>query len=417
MSRRVVLTGLGAMSACGDGAAALWEAARQGRVARCEAGFEDETGRRHEAYRIPDFAPEKYVTQRKSLKVMARDIQLAVAAAGSAMKDAGIHGQAGSSAERWGVIVGSGVLNHELDELAQSVSGCIGADGDLDLRRFGEDGIPGLFPLWLLKYLPNMPACHISILYDLQGPNNTLTAGTSSGLQAVGEALRIIQRGDADLMLAGGAESKLNPVGYAEYKGLRVLSSDGAYRPFDERSDGFALGEGSGFVVLEELSHAQARGARIYAEVVGYGSSSGSGRSVSMKAALKDAALTPEAISYVQASGTGLPREDADELAAYAEVFAGHPGVLGLGCAKGVTGFTGFASGPLELIVATRAVSDGYLPPLTGLERPRAMSAVLDPVRHGRPAALRTALTHVSGFNGQSASLIIRRWPDEGVSR
>ena len=410
MSRRVVLTGLGAMSACGDGAAALWDAARAGRIAQRESGFEDETGRPLRAYRIPDFAPEKYVTQRKSLKVMARDIQLAVAAAGSAMKDAGINGQAGSSAERWGVVVGSGVLNHELDELAQSVSGCIGEDGDLDLKRFGEDGIPGLFPLWLLKYLPNMPACHISILYDLQGPNNTLTAGTSSGLQAVGEALRIIQRGDADLMLAGGAESKLNPVGYAEYKGLRVLSSDGVYRPFDERSNGLALGEGAGFVVLEELSHALSRKARIYAEVVGYGASSGPGRAVSMKAALKDAGLGPDAVGYIQASGTGLPQEDIEELAAYAEVFASHPGVLGIGCAKPVTGFTGFASGPLELIVATRAVFESYLPPVAGLDKPRAMSSTLELVRHGRPASARHALTHVSGFNGQSASLIVRRW-------
>lgn len=398
------------MSSCGAGAAALWEAAREGRIRRCDAGFEDETGRRFEAYRIPDFAAEKYVTQRKSLKVMARDIQLAVAAAGSAMQDAGLSGQAGASAERWGVIVGSGVLNHELDELAQSVSGCIGADGRLDLKRFGQDGIPGLFPLWLLKYLPNMPACHISILYDLQGPNNTLTAGMSSGLQSVGEALRIIQRGDADLMLAGGAESKLNPVGYAEYKGLRVLSSDGVYRPFDEGSDGFALGEGAGFVVLEELTHAQARKARVYAEVVGYGSSGGSGRVVSLKAALKDSGLGADTMDHIQASGTGLPEEDAEELAAYSEVFATHPGVLAVGCAKPVTGFTGFAAGPLELIVSARVVSDGYLPPVVGLDKPRATSPVLELVRTGRPASVRHALTHVSGFNGQSASLILRRW-------
>lgn len=412
MLRRVVLTGLGAVSACGEGAEALWSAAREGQAVVRQAGFEDENGKPYSAYRIPDFAAEKYVTQRKSLKVMARDIQLAVASSVLAMRDAGVSGGAASEAGRRGVVVGSGVLNHELDELAQSVSECIAGDGRLDLRKFGEEGIPGLFPLWLLKYLPNMPACHVSILFDLQGPNNTLTAGTSSGLQAVGEALRIIQRGDADLMLAGGAESKLNPVGYAEYKGLGLLSSEGSYRPFDQHSRGFALGEGAAFVVLEELEHARRRGARIYAEVAGYGASSGDAREVSLKAALKDSGIAPSDIGHLQASGTGLPSEDLAELAAYAEVFFEHPGILPVSCAKPVTGFTGFASGPLELVVSANVIAEGYVPPIAGLEHPRAVSPVLDLVRQGRPAALRHAMTHVSGINGQSATLVLRRWED-----
>ncbi len=187
--RRVVITGLGAVTALGEGAGALWNAAIEGRSGISVVKTFDDKWQPLGAC-VENFEPEKFVTQRKSIKVMARDIQLAVAAASLAVDDAGAR-SLDIPRDRFGVIVGSGVLNHELDELAMSLQASLDEKGAPNLKKFGENGMSSLFPLWLLKYLPNMPACHISILFDLQGMNNTLTTGDSAGLQAVGEARRI----------------------------------------------------------------------------------------------------------------------------------------------------------------------------------------------------------------------------------
>ena len=264
MKRRVVITGLGAITALGEGAGVLWNAALEGRSGIDLVSVFGEDWKPAAGF-LADFNPEKFVSPKKSLKVMARDIQLAVAAASLALDDAGARSLK-LNRERFGVIAGSGVLNHEIEELAPSVQGSM-EDGALDLKKFGEEGLRLLFPLWLLKYLPNMSACHISILFNLEGPNNTLTTGFSAGLQAAGEACRVIERGAADLMLAGGAESKVNPVGMSEYRILGILSPwEGRepkkiYRPFDADAQGIVVGEGAGFLVLEELEHAKKRNA------------------------------------------------------------------------------------------------------------------------------------------------------------
>jgi 3-oxoacyl-[acyl-carrier-protein] synthase II len=416
LKKRVVITGLGAMTALGEGAPALWEGILSGRSGVEALAFTGLNGGwRPLGAAIKDFSPEKYITQRKALKVMARDIQLAVAASSLAFEDAGLK-NASFAHDRFGVIVGSGVLNHELDELSYSVQNSLGADGKLDLKRFGEEGLSALFPLWLLKYLPNMPACHVSILFDLQGPNNTITTGASAGLQAVGEAYRIIQRGAADLMLAGGAESKLNPVGLSQYRAQGVLSEKNpadpkkAYRPFDAGSSGLVVGEGAAFVILEELERAKHRGAKIYAEVVGFGSSSPEGRRIAMKAALEEAGIRPADVRYVQACGLGVEKEDTAELQAMEEVFGNPRPDLFMAVSKPVTGFTGFSAGAVDLAVTAMALQHQTVPPTINLEKPRRACRFQVVKEDAVRKNFKYAMTNTFGLNGQSASVVTKRY-------
>ncbi|MBI2095217.1 MAG: beta-ketoacyl-[acyl-carrier-protein] synthase family protein [Candidatus Omnitrophica bacterium] len=418
MRKRVVITGAGALTATGEGAEALWQAVVRGdsgigRVSLDGNGAAAAGGLA--AARVPDFDAERFVSQKKTLKVMARDIQFAVAGAALAAKDARLG--PGLDPERCGVIVGAGVLNHEIEELAVSIGNSLDGAGRLDLRRFGEEGIPSLFPLWLLKYLPNMPACHISILLNFQGMNNTITTGATSGLQAIGEAFRILERGDADLLLAGGAESKVNPVGLSEYQVLGVLSESAsenpkaAYRPFDAGADGFVVGEGAGFLVLEELEHARKRGASIIAEVVGFGSSSDTGLGEAMQAALGEAGIRPDRLGYLQASGIGLPEEDLREILAIQGIFNGAGRRLVVSASKPVTGFTGFASGALDVIVSSYALKNQIIPPTLNFKRPRVplgFRLLAEP----KAGDIRFAMTNACGLNGHSASLITKAWRD-----
>lgn len=407
MKRRVVITGFGAVTGLGAGATALWNAALEGRSGITEIdAFGGDWRPRGALWK--DFDPEKFITQRKSIKVMARDIQLAVVAAGLAME----HGAARDlkvDRERFGVIVGSGVLNHEIEELAASAVASWDPAGRIDLRKFGEEGLSALFPLWLLKYLPNMSACHVSVVHDLQGPNNTITTGTSAGLQAVGEAQRVIERGWADLMLAGASEAKVNPVGLSECEVLGVLTRD-RYRPFDRGASGMLLGEGAGFVLLEELEHARTRGAVIHAELTGFGSSASTRPDIAMRHALSDAGLDTKDISYLQACGLGIASEDLREAGAIESVFGKSASGLNVSASKAVTGFTGFSSGVLDLILSTMALKTQTVPHalnLTHEARPFGFRMVKD-----RPlkVPLKTAMTNVSGFGGQSASVITQAW-------
>ena len=405
----MVITGLGAITAIGEGAERLWEAAVQGR-----SGIRllDQFGEKVSAATVPDFSPEKYVTQKKSLKVMARDIQLAVAGARLAIDDSHVESSSFDH-ERFGVIVGSGVLNHELEELAYSVQNSLGDSGKLDLKKFGDSGLSALFPLWLLKYLPNMSACHISILFDLQGMNNTITTGASAGLQAVGEACRIIERGDADLMLAGGAESKVNPVGISQYQVLGALgpSGDGKFRPFDAAANGFVVGEGAGFLLLEELEHAKKRNARIYAEVAGFASASGGGRKTAMLMALKEAGLKPSDIHYLQAAGLGLKEEDRREAQAISDVFNGTGKDLFVSASKPITGFTGFSAGPLDLILSTLALQHQQIPPVANFSKSERDWGFHIVQNQALKKQMNYAMTNAFGFGGQAASVVTKLYP------
>src|SRR5947209_13039380 len=277
--RRVVVTGIGIISPLGIGTKAHWDALLSGKsgIRRIGAfdpsGFPAQIAGEVPAYKVNDYIPKSY---RKAAKVMARDIELAVVAADDAFKDAGIQSKAYTEtpsliSERFGCNIGAGLINCELNELTGAMH--VARDGNrLDLHKWGRGGMASLTPLWLLKYLPNMLACHVTIIHQLKGPSNTITCADASSHLAIGEAFRTIQRGNADLAICGGAESKLNPMGMLRQTLLKRLtethneSAADAVRPFDADADGTVVGEGGGLLILEEIEHAHQRGAKIYAE-------------------------------------------------------------------------------------------------------------------------------------------------------
>jgi len=272
-TRRVVITGIGVASAAGLGREAYWQDLRQGRSGIAPPSSLDlgEFPARLVA-EVKGFDPRKLVAQRKAVKVMCREIQLAAGSAQLALEDAALLGQL--DPDRTGVSFGAGLITSDIDELGAAFTCARDKENQFDLQRFGREGMANLFPLWLLKYLPNMHACHISIFYDCRGPNNSVTAGDCSATLAIGEAARIITRGSADVFLAGGADGKITPLNLLRYELLGWLShrQSETPSPFDRRRDGFVVGEGAVCLVLEELAQAHQRGARILGEIVGFGS-------------------------------------------------------------------------------------------------------------------------------------------------
>src|SRR4051812_3140157 len=287
--RRVVITGIGVCSPIGLSAKTFWENLLAGQVgvrrtaAYDPSGFPAQIAGEVPAYKINDFVPKSY---RKATKVMARDIELAVIAADDAFKDAGLQSKAYADpptidAARFGCNIGAGLISVDLNELTGAMTAAR-SDADpnkLDLKKWGREGMSQLTPLWLLKYLPNMLACHVTIIHGLKGPSNTITCAEASSHLAIGEAFRTIQRGDADLAICGGAESKVNPMGLMRQTLVKRLTEQcndspaTALRPFDKDATGSTIAEGGGLLILEELEHAKARGAKIYAELCGFGAS------------------------------------------------------------------------------------------------------------------------------------------------
>lgn len=277
---RVVVTGVGVVAPNGIGKEAFWSACVEGRSGigpiRC---FDASAHPVRVAGEVPEFDAASYVPQahRKSLKIMGRAARFGVAAAGLAVRDSGLD-LTRENPERLGVVMGSGMIPIDLPDVASLVAKACDESGKLHADRLGQQGSHSLFPLWLLKYLPNMTAAHISLIHHAQGPNNTVVTACAAGTQAVGEAFRLIARGDADLMLAGGADSRLDPLLLLAYSALGAISPAQrppaeVSRPFDGKRDGFVIGEGAGVLLLEELERAKRRGAVIYAEVLGLGSS------------------------------------------------------------------------------------------------------------------------------------------------
>jgi 3-oxoacyl-[acyl-carrier-protein] synthase II len=299
MRRRVVITGLGPVCSLGSGAGAFWEALSAGRSALGPVKAFDASALgpklagEVEGLEIRDLVPKSY---RKATKVMARDIELAVAAARLAAVDAGLvtrgleeEGAAGFRirSDRSGCHIGAGLISAEPEELGRALASSMGDDGSFSLRKWGTEGgseagaasaMNNLPPLWLLKYLPNMLACHVTIIHGLEGPSNTIMGAEAGALQSIGESVRVIERGAADLCFAGGAESRVNPMGVMRMLLAGRLAetdasvTDGAsvVRPFDASSGG-VLGESGGMLVVEDAAHAAARGVRVYAEIAGFG--------------------------------------------------------------------------------------------------------------------------------------------------
>ncbi|MFH0984608.1 MAG: beta-ketoacyl-[acyl-carrier-protein] synthase family protein [Candidatus Omnitrophota bacterium] len=424
--RRVVITGFGVITPCGNGWESYWDAALHGRSSiRSSEPLKLHGPSFKYAGMLSGFEPKEFIENRKSIKLMSREIQMAVAASRLALGDAKLSPEH-YDPTRIGVTLGTGIINNDLDEIGVGFRNGLDENGHFSMPKFGQDGIRSLFPLWFLKYLPNMPACHISVAHHLRGPNNTITTSSAAATQAIGEAYRVIERGDADIMLAGGTDSKLNAMGVSRFQLLELLSTRDAspekvYCPFDKKHDGIVLGEGSGILVLESLESAKKRGAEVYAEIAGYGSSSDfnydprdpddfTGKRVAIRRALEDAALEPADVDVLVANGSGIPQEDVQESLAVHSFYASTFKKLHVTAVKPVTGNLVYGTGSVEAVVAALTTKKGQVPPVTNLESPDPECALPFVRDRAVSCEVNVAVLNTFGLGGQNASLVFKKW-------
>jgi len=413
----VVITGLGVVSPIGIGSEPFWQ--------RLMAGTSG-VGQLNTAAvaslpvriggAIPDFKPQEFIRPLKSLKVMCRDIQLAVASAHLAATDAKLAGNV--APERLGVLFGADMMFCPPEEVAAAFRACL-REGHFDFSRWGDHAISEFFPLWMLRYLPNMPACHVGIAHDARGPNNSIVLGEVSSLLAIAEAAAIIRRGHADVMIAGGTGARLNPTmcvrNLVHEVSHRNDDPAGASRPFDRDRDGCVHGEGSASLILESRAHAEARGAPILARLLAETRAcephhpgqpvTGTALRHVMARALELAELPCNDLGHVNAHGISGRREDAVEAQAIAEVVGDVP----VTAPKSYFGDLGAGSGAVELAASVLGLVHGLVPPTLNYETPDPDCPVN--VVHGEPLAGRpaTALVLNQAAMGQAAAVVVGR--------
>ncbi|HKV07901.1 MAG TPA: beta-ketoacyl-ACP synthase II [Thermoanaerobaculia bacterium] len=410
--RRVAVTGVGLVSPLGVGTAENWNAILASRSGIGSiTRFDPSEYPSRIAGEVKGFDPLDYV-DKKDVKKSDTFIHYALAASRFALEDAGFTIDDGNR-DRVGVIIGSGIGGLPLIESMH--------------RVLLEKGPSRVSPFFIPGLIVNMAAGQVSIHYGARGPNTAPATACTTGAHAVGDAFRLIQYGEADAMIAGGAEGVITPLAVAGFCAMRALSHsfndqpEKASRPWDVHRDGFVMGEGAGIVFLEELESAKARGAKIYAEMVGYGMSAdayhisaphpdGDGAVRVMQAALKDAGLSPEAIGYINAHGTSTPLGDLSEVRAVKTVFGDHAYKLAVSSTKSSTGHLLGAAGGLEMGFLALAVRDQVLPPTLNLDEP-GEDCDLDFVPHkARKAELAYALSNSFGFGGTNGAIILKRY-------
>jgi 3-oxoacyl-[acyl-carrier-protein] synthase II len=431
--RRVVITGLGAVSPLGMSVEDLWAGLIAGTCgidtvkAFDPAGFTCKL-----AGEVPDFKIQKYVPKsyRKAIKLMSRDIKLSVIAAHEAIRNGGLITKAIGAENinidpaRTAINVGAGVISCDLVELAPAVARSV-TDGTFDILKWGKDGLENLTPIWLLKYLPNMLACHVGIIHDIQGPSNTITCGEASGQLAIGEAAEVITRGGADLALAGGCEAKVNPIVMLRQCLLKRATSENndnpetACRPFDADAKGSVFGEGAGMVVLEDIDSAAKRGAKIYAEVVGVGSSNdtnpayerlepdGKGIQIAIETALADAGVGPDELDLIVPHGTGISADDLAEATAIQNALGPAAEKVAVWPTKSMLSNTGAASGALDVIAAAKAMNEGKVGAAKNCDN-KAVGCRLNITSEVQEKNIRYALCCSYTFGGQTAALVLK---------
>ena len=408
---RVVVTGLGVVTPIGVGLEKFWEGLKAGRngISRI-SHFNPTDFRSHMAAEVKNFNPEDWIDG-KSAERMDRFIHFGMASSAMAIKDAGLNTFA-FDGNRAGVIIGSGIGG------AQEIE-----DGYSILH---EKGPKSLSPFFVSKALINMAASMVSIAYGLKGPLSAPCVACSTGANAVGDAFRIIQRGDADIMLAGGSEASVTPLPFGAFCATRSMSTrndsvEKASRPFDKNRDGFVMGEGAGIVVLEKLEHALNRSAHIYAELIGYGNAAdafhftapdpgGDGMVRVMRNALRDAGIDPREVGYINAHGTSTVLNDKIESAAVIKVFGDHAKHLKISSIKSMIGHLLAAAGAVEFVATVMSVHTGKLPPTINYEEPDP-ECPLDYVTKGVESIdLNVALSTSFGFGGGNACLTVKRY-------
>jgi len=426
MRRRVVITGIGMVTPLGADREGIWKRLLAGEsgvgytTLFDAANFPTKISAEVRNWDVSDVGenPEDW-------KFAGRHTCFAVGAAKKAMADSGLL-DAAPDPTRFGVYTGSGEGQQDFDRFTEMMAAGLAGGTGLDLDRFTRKGLELLHPLREVEQEPNMPPGHLAALFDAQGPNvNCLTACAASS-QAIGEAAEIIRRGEADVMLSGGTHTMIHPFGVTGFNLLTALSTRNdeptkASRPFDRNRDGFVLGEGAGVIVLEGLERALARGARIHAEIVGYGSTAdafritdahpeGRGAIRCMQMALEDAGLPLDAVHYINAHGTSTAVNDRVETLAIKQVFGQQAYRIPVSSTKSMTGHLIAAAGATELIVCLLAIRDNVLPPTINYETPDP-ECDLDYIPNvARQARCDVALSNSFGFGGQNIALLCRRF-------
>ena len=440
-SARVVITGLGAATPLGLTVSDTWAAISAGKcgidtiTAFDPVGFSCKLAGQVPDYKIRDYVPKTF---RKAVKLMSRDIELAIIAAGEALNDSGLITKGidpeniNVNPERMAINLGAGLISCDLVELAPAVAASIN-DGKFDIRKWGKEGLEQVTPLWLLKYLPNMLACHIGIIHDIQGPSNSITCAETSAHLAIAEAAQIIARGASDVALAGGAEAKVNPIVMIRQCLLKRATNQNndepasACRPFDADAKGSVFGEAAGIVVLENLENAEKRSAKILAEVVGIGQSNninpqyehlepdGKGIEIAIKKAMADAQIAPEDLDLIIPHGTGIPADDLAEAKAIQSALGEAATRTSTWPTKSMLSNTGAASGAVDIIAAVCAMADGKIPPAKNCDR-RADGCDLNISDKLQEKKIRYALSCSYTYGGQTAAVILKRFDGEIVN-
>lgn len=412
MNKRVVVTGVGMVTPLGTGTEKSWRGLIEGhsgvrRVTHFDpAGFSCQI-----AGEVPDFEVDQFV-ETKEQKKMDRFIQLGLAAAVMAMEDSGLK-ITKNNAERVGVLVGAGLGGLPAIERYHKI--------------FLEKGPKRISPFFIPMLIINLAAGQISIRYGMKGPNSSVATACASGTHSIGDAFRIIRRAEADAMITGGTESVITPLGIGGFEAMKTLSTrndepEKASRPFDKDRDGFVMGEGSGILVLEELGHALKRGARIYAEIIGYGmtgdayhitspSIDGDGAARCMKAALYDCGVKPEEMSYINAHGTSTKYNDKLETAAIKTVFGKHAYKLVVSSTKSMIGHLLGASGGVEGVICVLSIFNKIVPPTINLTNPDPECDLDYVPNKARPLDVNISMSNSFGFGGTNASIVFRKYP------
>jgi len=411
MTRRVVVTGLGVITPLGTGVDKSWQSLCQGKSGiDAITRFDAADFRTRIAGEVRDFAPAEFL-DKKLVRRNDRFIQFALAASRMAMEDAGLV-----------------VSDSQGDSVGVSLGTTLGGIESVEKNhRLLIDGATRqISPFFVPGFLTNMASGQVAIAFGARGPNKCSSTACASGAHAIGDAFRLIQWGDADVMIAGGSEAGINPIMFAGLDAERVMSTRNdapqkASRPFDKDRDGFVTSEGSGIVILEEMESALSRGARIYAEVLGYGAScdayhitapdpDGAGAAACMKMALKDAAISPDAVDYINAHGTSTQLNDLAETRAIKRVFQERASKLAVSATKSMTGHLWGAAGAVEAVFCILTINHGVIPPTINYETPDP-ECDLDYVPVvAREAEVRVVLTNSFGFGGTNASLIMGRF-------
>jgi 3-oxoacyl-[acyl-carrier-protein] synthase II len=411
MKRRVVVTGLGLITPLGTGIQKTWEGICKGAsgIDRITT-FDTAEFPVQIAGEVKDFNPEDFI-ERKEIKKMDVFIQYALSAGSMAIEDAGMK-ITEANADRVGVIVGAGIGGIQTIERYHSV-----------LLQNGQRRIS---PFFIPMLITNLAAGQISMRFGARGPNSCVTTACAAGTHAIGDSFKIIQRGDADAMIAGGSESAITPLTIAGFANMKALSSRNdtpqkASRPFDVERDGFVIAEGAGLVVLEELEVALARRAKIYAEVIGYGMTADAyhmtapdpeGRGVvnCMRMALRDAGIAPEAVNYINAHGTSTPYNDKHETSAIKHVFGEHAHRLAVSSTKSMTGHLLGAAGGVEAALCALALAEGIIPPTTNYEHPDPECDLDYVPNHARHIDLEHVISNSFGFGGTNACIVLKKY-------